>query len=547
MSSLTESVAWQALKSQQKAMQSFSIKKSFAQDQNRFSKFSRKDCKILFDFSKNLIDQTSFDLLLNLAKQAQVSQKISDLFNGFKVNTSEQQAVLHTILRKPIGYKVELDGVNIVPVIHLALSKMSKIVSEVHNGLWRGFNGREITDIVNIGIGGSYLGQYLVSEGLLPYRRAKINCHYLANIDGSEFYHLTQKVKAESTLFIISSKSFSTLETIKNACSIKNWYFAQGGTKEGFNQHFLAVTANAQKAVEFGLEPFNIIPMWDYIGGRYSLWSAIGLPIAFSIEMSNFMELLSGAFSVDQHVQQQDLAQNIPLIMALLDVWYSNFWDAQTKAVLPYDYYLRNFTQHLQQLDMESNGKSVQLDGSQVDYKTGSIIWGGLGCNGQHAYHQLLHQGTHLVPVDFIVPAVSHNFVDDHHYYLYANCLAQSQSLMEGKSYSEVVLELQNKGLSAKQIEHLAPHKVIIGNKPSNTLVLDRVTPFSLGALIALYEHKVFLQSVILNINAFDQFSVELGKSLSYRVYEALKGSNLDGLDSSTKALVDYFRLNQRG
>jgi len=348
-------------------------------------------------------------------------------------------------------------------------------------------------------------------------------------------------------IFIISSKSFTTLETIKNAQAAKKWYLAAGGTSTAFNQHFIAVTAKPKLAVEFGLEPANIVPIWDYIGGRFSLWSAIGLPIAFSIGMSNFMELLAGAFSMDQHVQKQAPAQNIPLILALLGIWYGNFWGAQALAILPYDHYLRNFTRHLQQLDMESNGKNMRLDGSQVDYSTGAIIWGGVGCNGQHAYHQLLHQGSHLVPVDFIMPIVSHHFIDNHHYHLYANCLAQSMSLMQGKTYNEAAQELQNQGLSKEQIARLAPHKVIQGNRPSNTLVLERVTPRSLGALIALYEHKVFLQSVIWQTNAFDQFGVELGKNISTDIYHALKGSKENNLDNSTNGLIDYFHQHQRG
>ena len=482
------------------------------------------------------------------AEQAGLSESIKAQFNGERVNASEGRAALHTALRSPIGKRLELDGVDLIPQVHRVLNQMTELVSRIHSGLWRGYSEKPITEVVNIGIGGSFLGPQLVSEALLPFAQRGVRCHYLANIDGSEFHELTMKLRAETTLFIVSSKSFNTLETLKNAQAARAWYLAQGGSEESLHRHFIAVSSNREAAQAFGIRAENIFPMWDWVGGRYSLWSAIGLPIALAIGMSNFKELLSGAYSMDQHFQSAPFERNMPVLLALLGIWYGNFWGAQSHAILPYDHYLRNITKHLQQLDMESNGKSVRQDGSPVDFSTGPVIWGGVGCNGQHAYHQLLHQGTELIPADFIVPVNSFSPLADHHQWLFANCLSQSQALMHGKTREEAEAELRAKGLDEAEVQRLAPHKVIPGNRPSNILALNRVDPFNLGALVALYEHKVFVQSAIWGINAFDQWGVELGKDLGQGVYQRLTGQ-LDepASDASTQGLIQHFRERHRG
>ncbi len=477
-----------------------------------------------------------------------LKEAIAEMVDGDLVNASEGRPALHTALRRPVGDRLAINGVNVMPDVHRVLNQMTELVTRIHNGLWRGYTEKPITDVVNIGIGGSFLGPQLVSEALLPYAQQGVRCHYLANIDGSEFHELSEGLKAETTLFIVSSKSFNTLETLKNAQAARSWYLAQGGSEGDLYKHFIAVSSNREAAVAFGIREENIFPMWDWVGGRYSLWSAIGLPIALAIGMANFKELLSGAYGMDRHFQTAPFESNMPVLLALLGVWYGNFWGAQSHAILPYDHYLRNITKHLQQLDMESNGKSVRQDGSAVTCETGPVIWGGVGCNGQHAYHQLLHQGTQLIPADFIVPVVSYNPVADHHQWLYANCLSQSQALMLGKTRDEARAELRSKGLPEDEVERLAPHKVIPGNRPSNTLAMERISPRRLGALVALYEHKVFVQSVVWGINAFDQWGVELGKELGKGVYQRLTGGNEQPAeDASTQGLIDYFRGRHRG
>ena len=540
--------AWQALLKHRQDMQGFSMREAFADDAKRFERFSMSTSGIFLDYSKNLLSTQTRDLLVGLAREAGLQDAIEALFNGERVNASEGRPALHTALRRPIGDCVRVDVVNVMPDVHRVLNQMTDIVGRIHSNLWRGYSEKAITDVVNIGIGGSFLGPQLVSEALLPFTQHGVRCHYLANIDGSEFHELAAKLNAETTLFIVSSKSFGTLETLKNAQAARTWYLARGGTEEKLYRHFIAVTSNNQAAIEFGIREKNIFPMWDWVGGRYSLWSAIGLPIALAIGMSNFKELLSGAYSMDTHFRSTPFEKNMPVLLALLGVWYGNFWGAQSHAILPYDHYLRNITKHLQQLDMESNGKRVRQDGSPVSTDTGPVIWGGVGCNGQHAYHQLLHQGTQLIPADFIVPVVSYNPVADHHQWLYANCLSQSQALMLGKCRNEAEAELRAKGLSEDEVQRLAPHKVIPGNRPSNTLVLERISPRRLGALVAMYEHKVFVQSVIWGINAFDQWGVELGKELGKGVYQRLTGWDQPAAeDASTQGLIDFFRGRHRG
>ena len=540
--------AWQALNQHRQAMQDFSMREAFNADPQRFSQFTLSSCGLFLDYSKNLITGETRDLLVGLANEVGLKDAINSLYAGEPVNSSEGRPALHTALRRPVGDKLSVNGVNIMPDVHKVLNQITDLVGRIHDGLWRGYTEKPITDVVNIGIGGSFLGPELVSEALLSYAHKGVRCHYLANIDGSEFHELTMKLRAETTLFIVSSKSFNTLETLKNAQAARAWYLAQGGSEAELYRHFIAVSSNNAAAVAFGIREENIFPMWDWVGGRYSLWSAIGLPIALAIGMSNFKELLSGAYTMDQHFQNAPFEQNMPVLLGLLGVWYGNFWGAQSHAILPYDHYLRNITKHLQQLDMESNGKSVRQDGKPVSTDTGPVIWGGVGCNGQHAYHQLLHQGTQLIPADFIVPIVSFNPVSDHHQWLYANCLSQSQALMLGKTLAEAEAELRDKGMSEEEVQKLASHKVIPGNRPSNTLVVERISPRRLGALVAMYEHKVFVQSVIWGINAFDQWGVELGKELGKGVYNRLVGSEeTPADDASTQGLINYFRGRHRG
>ncbi len=540
--------AWQALNQHRQAMQDFSMREAFNADPQRFSQFTLSSCGLFLDYSKNLITSETRDLLVGLAKEVDLKGAIDALYAGEPVNSSEGRPALHTALRRPVGDKLSVNGVNIMPDVHKVLNQITDLVGRIHDGLWRGYTEKPITDVVNIGIGGSFLGPELVSEALLSYAHKGVRCHYLANIDGSEFHELTMKLRAETTLFIVSSKSFNTLETLKNAQAARAWYLAQGGSEAELYRHFIAVSSNNAAAVAFGIREENIFPMWDWVGGRYSLWSAIGLPIALAIGMSNFKELLSGAYTMDQHFQNAPFEQNMPVLLGLLGVWYGNFWGAQSHAILPYDHYLRNITKHLQQLDMESNGKSVRQDGTPVSTDTGPVIWGGVGCNGQHAYHQLLHQGTQLIPADFIVPIVSFNPVSDHHQWLYANCLSQSQALMLGKTRSEAEAELREKGIPEAEVQKLAPHKVIPGNRPSNTLVVERISPRRLGALVAMYEHKVFVQSVVWGINAFDQWGVELGKELGKGVYYRLTGAEETlADDASTQGLINYFRGRHRG
>ncbi|MFS2157356.1 glucose-6-phosphate isomerase [Pseudomonas sp. Pseusp122] len=547
-SDVTALPAWQALLQHRESMQNFSMREAFNADPQRFSQFTLSSCGLFLDYSKNLINAETRSLLVNLANEVGLKDAIKAQYDGELVNASEGRPALHTALRRPVGDKLLVKGVDVMPEVHKVLNQMTDLVGRIHDGLWRGYSEKPITDVVNIGIGGSFLGPELVSEALLSYAQKGVRCHYLANIDGSEFHELTMKLRAETTLFIVSSKTFSTLETLKNATAARAWYLAQGGSEAELYKHFIAVSSNNAAAVAFGIREENIFPMWDWVGGRYSLWSAIGLPIALAIGMSNFKELLSGAYTMDQHFQSAPFEQNMPVLLGLLGVWYGNFWGAQSHAILPYDHYLRNITKHLQQLDMESNGKSVRQDGTPVSTDTGPVIWGGVGCNGQHAYHQLLHQGTQLIPADFIVPIVSFNPVSDHHQWLYANCLSQSQALMLGKTRAEAEAELRDKGMPEDQVQKLAVHKVIPGNRPSNTLVVERISPRRLGALVAMYEHKVFVQSVVWGINAFDQWGVELGKELGKGVYQRLTGGIEEPADdASTQGLINYFRGRHRG
>ena len=542
----------QELKTHASKIQSKPMRDMFRDDAKRFDKFSVQGPHIFLDYSKNLINQDTLSLLNSAAENAQLRAQIQALFTGGKfegrlLNHTEKRSVLHTALRQPTDSSLILDGRNVIDDVKKCREKMAGFLQKVHRKEILGFTNKPLRTLVSIGIGGSFLGPKVVTEALKPYAQEGYDCHYLANIDGTDLAQILEKIDPETTLFLLQSKSFGTLETLENAKEVKAWLLKSGVSDAQVRQHFIAVTANNAAAINFGIDEDHIFPMWDWVGGRYSLWSAIGLPIAFVLGMDNFELLLSGAHDMDQHFLKAEFDQNLPVIMALLGVWYQTYFGADSHAILPYDQYLQYFPDHLQQLDMESNGKHVDRDGKDLNYHSGPVIWGGIGCNGQHAYHQLLHQGTRLIPSDFIIPLRSHHAIADHHKHLFANCLSQSQALMQGKNLEEALKELQKAGMHLDEAEQLAPHKVIEGNKPSNTLILEKTTPESIGALIALYEHKVFVQSVLWNINAFDQWGVELGKSLSSDLFEALKSSDVKpSFDASTEGLLNKFKIITR-
>ena len=544
---ITESESWKALQAHHSKIKQIHLRNLFQQDPSRATKFSLGAAGIFLDYSKNPITDETIPLFAGLAQAVNFEQQRQALLEGKNVNSSEQRPALHTALRAAPNVAINVNGDNVVKEIASTQQQMAKLVDAIHTQQWRGYSNKPIRNIINIGIGGSYLGPKLVAEGLRPYWHDKINCHYLANIDGSDFVETTKNLSAEDSLFIVASKSFSTLETLKNAQAARRWFLANGGNEQNIHKHFIAVSSNTAEAEAFGIRKENIFPMWDWVGGRFSLWSAIGLPLALAIGMDNFKALLSGAQAMDQHFQTAPAMENMPLLMALLQIWQINFFGAQTQAIIPYDYYLRGLPAYLQQLEMESSGKSATRNGEFVDYATGAIIWGGAGTNGQHAYHQLIHQGTTTIPVDFILPMESHNPVDDHHDLLFANGLSQSRVMMLGKTLQQAEQELRSQGYSNTEISQLAPQKVIPGNRPNNVLLLQKVTPQSLGSLIALYEHKVFCQSIFWQINPFDQWGVELGKKISDEIYQAIvEPHETQGqYDASTQNLINKYRANR--
>ncbi len=523
-----------------------SIRQMFAEDINRFDNYTLQAAGITLDFSKNRINHDTLPLLTALANKQALPSAISAMFSGELINKSENRPALHTALRNFSDDPIFVNGKDVMPEVRATLVKMKEFCWRIRNQHWRGFNNKPFTDVVSIGIGGSFLGPKLASQALKPYWGKKINCHYLANIDGSNLTEVLQDLSPDTTLFIIQSKSFTTQETLKNAHECRQWFLENGGQQTDLARHFTAVTASVEKAVEFGVAEDNIFPMWDWVGGRYSLWSAIGLPLMLTIGHENFRQLLMGAYEMDCHFKTAPFEQNMPVIMGMLGVWYNNFFGAQSHAILPYDHYLRGLPAHIQQLDMESNGKSVDMAGRKLSYQTGPIIWGGVGSNGQHAYHQLLHQGTQFAPSDFILPLMSHNPVEHFHELLVSNCLSQSQALMQGKTLQEASADLKAGGKTQQEIDVLAPQQEIPGNRPSNTLFFDKSTPKIVGALIALYEHKVFVQGQIWGVNSFDQWGVELGKSLGDKVHTALlrveEQKPEQDFDVSTLGLINAFR-----
>lgn len=534
--------AWQHVQQQYDRFHSLQMTELFANDPQRAQKYTLEASGFTLDYSKNRIDDAVLQALFELANAAQLTAKRDAMFAGEIINSTEQRAVLHTALRRSADDSLALEGEDVITQVQQTLSKMKAFVEDVHQGVKTGYTGKKFTDVVAIGIGGSFLGPKIVTQALKPYQVDAVNLHYVANVDAHHIVDVLAKLSAETTLVIMSSKSFTTQETLKNTETARDWFLAQGGTFNDIAKHFMCVSSNVEKATEFGIDPDNIFPMWDWVGGRYSLWSAIGLPIALAIGFDNFEQILLGARQLDQHFQTAPLEQNMPVIMALLGVWYSNFFACQSHVLLPYSHYLRGFPAYVQQLDMESNGKSVNTDNEAIEYTTGPIIWGGEGTNGQHAFHQLMHQSNTIIPADFILPLIPAHDELEHHQMLAANCFAQTQALMQGKSQAQITDELVQQGMTLDQAQALAKHKYMPGNRPSNTLLMDKLSPKRLGSLIALYEHKVFVQGVIWQLNSFDQWGVELGKELGDKVLSALQSQAEPNFDSSTAQLVEMFK-----
>jgi glucose-6-phosphate isomerase len=542
MSTLVQSPAWQALTAHQTKISQRTMREMFCDDSKRFDKFSLQFKGLLLDYSKNLITAETLTLLLNLARQSKLDDWITRMFNGDKINTSEQRAALHTALRAPRDTSVYVDGKDVVPDVHRVLDHIRHFSEAVRNETFCGHTGKPFRDVVNIGIGGSALGPLMVSEALKPYGSAQLNVHFVSNVDATDLAETLKRLDPETTLFIISSKTFTTLETLTNANSARDWLVKHLGADEVVGKHFVAVSTNLAETSKFGINPENVFEFWDWVGGRYSLWSAIGLPIALYIGINNFECLLAGAHAMDKHFRETPLERNMPVILGMLGIWYTNFFGAASYAILPYDQYLQHFPAYLQQLEMESNGKRVDRNGQLVDYATSMVIWGEPGTNGQHSFYQLLHQGTRMVPADFLAPITSHNPIGEHHSILLANCFAQTEALMLGKTTAEARAELEVQGLSGKALEALLPYKIFPGNRPTNTLLFDLLDPYTMGMLVALYEHKVFVQSVIWDINAFDQWGVEFGKQLAGKLLPELqRKEHVFVHDSSTNGLINHF------
>lgn len=539
----TTTKPWGKLTAQYNKTKTDELKTQFQQDTGRAKKFTVKWNDFLFDYSKNRISEETLSLLLELADAVKLKEAISASFNGDAINETEDRAVLHTALRAQENDIVKVDGANVVPEVYAVKERIKGFTDAVINGERKGFTGKVFTDVVNIGIGGSDLGPAMVTEALKFYKN-HLKVHFVSNVDGDHVNEVLKELNPETTLFIVVSKTFTTQETLSNATTIKKWFLSSNfGTKqEDIALHFAAVSTNTEKISEFGISPDNVFPMWDWVGGRFSLWSAVGLSIALAVGFENFNDLLKGANQMDTHFSEADLSQNMPVLMALLSVWYNNFYGAETEAIIPYTQYLSRFSAYLQQGIMESNGKSVDRNGNRTAYETGTIIWGEPGTNAQHAFFQLIHQGTKLIPADFIGFKHSLHGDTDHHNKLMANFFAQTEALMNGKTKEEVVTELKVKGHSTEEIETLAPFKVFEGNKPTNTILIKSLTPSSLGALIALYEHKIFVQGVVWNIFSYDQWGVELGKQLAGTILKDIEGSDIVDHDASTLQLLQYFK-----
>ncbi|MGR9116894.1 MAG: glucose-6-phosphate isomerase [Gammaproteobacteria bacterium] len=540
MTSLTQSSAWKALQDHHASFRHFRLVDAFTTNPDRFDQFSLQFSDILFDYSKNLITDETLPLLLELTSHAGLGSKIEAMFSGQKINHTEHRAVLHTALRNRSSNPIYVDNQDVMPKINAVLAKMRRFTEKVRTGQWLGYTGKPITDVVNIGIGGSNLGPRMVTTALTPYASDSLKVHFVSNVDQADLVETLKTLSAETTLFLVASKVFNTLETMTNAHSARNWFLQQAKDEQAIRKHFVAISTHLDNVVDFGIDPDNMFEFWDWVGGRYSLWSAIGLSIALSVGMDNFEQLLEGAYEADRHFHDTPFERNIPVIMGLLGIWYNNFYNAESHAILPYDQSLRFFSDYLQQGDMESNGKSINNEGAPVDYSTGQIIWGQPGTNGQHAFYQLMHQGTKLVPCDFLAPANSHYDLQQHHDILISNFLAQPEALMKGKSAEQVIAELPE---NDKNNTVLIASKVFVGNKPSNSFLFKKLTPKTLGTLIAFYEHKIFVQGVIWNINSFDQMGVELGKVLARKILPELTNSSpITSHDSSTNGLINTYK-----
>ncbi|MCS1275841.1 glucose-6-phosphate isomerase [Escherichia coli] len=539
----TQTAAWQALQKHFDEMKDVTIADLFAKDGDRFSKFSATfDDQMLVDYSKNRITEETLAKLQDLAKECDLAGAIKSMFSGEKINRTENRAVLHVALRNRSNTPILVDGKDVMPEVNAVLEKMKTFSEAIISGEWKGYTGKAITDVVNIGIGGSDLGPYMVTEALRPYKN-HLNMHFVSNVDGTHIAEVLKKVNPETTLFLVASKTFTTQETMTNAHSARDWFLKAAGDEKHVAKHFAALSTNAKAVGEFGIDTANMFEFWDWVGGRYSLWSAIGLSIVLSIGFDNFVELLSGAHAMDKHFSTTPAEKNLPVLLALIGIWYNNFFGAETEAILPYDQYMHRFAAYFQQGNMESNGKYVDRNGNVVDYQTGPIIWGEPGTNGQHAFYQLIHQGTKMVPCDFIAPAITHNPLSDHHQKLLSNFFAQTEALAFGKSREVVEQEYRDQGKDPATLDYVVPFKVFEGNRPTNSFLLREITPFSLGALIALYEHKIFTQGVILNIFTFDQWGVELDKQLANRILPELKdGKEVSSHDSTTNGLINRYK-----
>ena len=538
----TKTAAWQALQQHFEQMKDVKIADLFASDNNRFATFSATfDDQMLVDFSKNRITAETMEKLQALAKETELQDAIKSMFSGEKINRTEDRAVLHVALRNRSNTPILVDGKDVMPEVNAVLAKMKSFSERIISGDWKGFTGKAITDVVNIGIGGSDLGPFMVTEALRPYKN-HLNMHFVSNVDGTHIAETLKDLNPETTLFLVASKTFTTQETMTNAHSARNW-FLKAGKQEDVAKHFAALSTNAAAVADFGIDTNNMFEFWDWVGGRYSLWSAIGLSIVLSVGYDNFEKLLSGAHAMDRHFAETPAEKNLPVLLALIGIWYNNFFGTETEAILPYDQYMHRFAAYFQQGNMESNGKYVDRNGDAVSYQTGPIIWGEPGTNGQHAFYQLIHQGTKVVPCDFIAPAISHNKLGDHHSKLLSNFFAQTEALAFGKSSEVVEKEFADAGKAASDVAHIVPFKVFEGNRPTNSILLREITPYSLGALIALYEHKIFTQGAILNIFTFDQWGVELGKQLANRILpELADGEQVNSHDSSTNGLINRYK-----
>ncbi len=542
----TKTKSWESLQAHFNRMKGQSMKEMFASDPERFNKYSIQFDNLLFDYSKNILNDRTLSLLFGLAKECKLQNAIDSMFNGDKINKTENRAVLHTALRKPVGKKeqskVLVDKKDQMPAVKAVLEQMEAFSKQVNSGKWKGYTGKTITDLVNIGIGGSDLGPYMVSEALKPYWKKNMKIHFVSNVDGTHISETLKKLDPERTLFFIASKTFTTQETMTNAHSARDWFLKKAKSKETIKKHFVALSTNAKGVKDFGIDPKNMFTFWDWVGGRYSVWSAIGLPLACLLGFDNFRAFLDGAHEMDEHFKNTPFQENIPVILALIGIWYVNFFDAKSEAILAYDQYLHRFAAYFQQGNMESNGKYVGRDGKAVDYSTGPIVWGEAGTNGQHAFYQLIHQGTQMIPCDFIGAAKSHNPIGDHHPKLMSNFFAQTEALMNGKTKKEVEAELTEGGMDKKQIKQLTPFKVFKGNIPSNSFLAEKIDPKMLGRMIAMYEHKIFTQGVIWNIFSFDQWGVQLGKVLANKILPELNAKKkVKSHDSSTNGLINAF------